>query len=73
MTRELIEIKYRVLPEMREGVVRLRPLSRVDDLLKALGISPDSVVVTVDGEVVPEDYVLNESSDVVIYRVVSGG
>lgn len=73
MTRELIEIKYRVLPEMREGVVRLRPLSRVDDLLKALGISPDSVVVTVDGEVVPEDYVLSESSDVVIYRVVSGG
>lgn len=73
MTRELIEIKYRVLPEMREGVVRLRPLSRVDDLLKALGISPDFVVVTVDGEVVPEDYVLNESSDVVIYRVVSGG
>lgn len=73
MTRDLVEIKYRILPEMREGTVRLGPSPRVSDLLKTLGISPDSVVVTVNGEVVAEDYVLRESDSVVIYRVVSGG
>lgn len=73
MVHEAVEVKYRILPDMREGVVRLRPLPRVGDMLNALGISPDSVIVTVDGEVVAEDYVLKESREVVIYRVVSGG
>ncbi len=73
MTRELIEIKYRILPDMREGVVKLKSSPRVNDLLRTIGISPDSVVVTVNGEVVAEDYVLSEADDIVIYRVVSGG
>ncbi len=73
MSRDSVRIRYRFLPEMREGEVELRPSPRVSDLLKALGISPDSVIVTVNGEVVAEDYVLSESDKVIIYRVVSGG
>ena len=70
---DLVVIKYRILPEMREGSIELKTPPRVFDLLRSLGISPDSVIVTVNGEVVSEDYVLRESDNVVIYRVVSGG
>jgi len=69
----VVMIKYKVLPEGRGGVISLKRRPRVADLLKELGMSPDSVIVTVNGEVVAEDYVLDGEASVIIYRVVSGG
>jgi sulfur carrier protein ThiS len=73
MSKTLIEIKYRILPEMSEGTVKLRSPPKVSDLLKAIGTDHYSVIVTVNGEVVAEDHILGNSDKIVIYRVVSGG
>lgn len=70
---DFVEIRYRILPEMKEGVAKLKAHPKVSDLLRFLGISPDSVVVTVNDEVVPDDHVLSKDDKIVIYRVVSGG
>ncbi len=45
----------------------------VDALLKELGINSETVIVSVNGEIVPETGRLKENDSVEILKVVSGG
>lgn len=52
--------------EMRDG-------ARVSDLLKELGVNRETVLVKVDGKIVPEEEELSAGAEVMIFRVVTGG
>lgn len=60
--------------EMREGKKELEMPSNFtgEDLLKKLGLTPDSVLIIVNGEPVPYKEKINENK-VRIIRVISGG
>jgi len=60
--------------EMREGKKELDMPDGFtgEDLLKELGLSPDSVLIIVNGEPVPYKEKIN-SNKIRIIRVVSGG
>ena len=45
----------------------------VEELLQTLGISQSEVLVTIAGEIVPEDRVLSNEDEVRIIHVVFGG
>ncbi len=45
----------------------------VKDLLKKLGIVPEDVIVSCNDEIVFDDYDLNDSDDIKILSVISGG
>ncbi|WP_406658028.1 MoaD/ThiS family protein [Methanolobus sp. ZRKC2] len=45
----------------------------VEELLRTLGISQSEVLVTIAGEIVPEDRVLSNEDEVRIIHVVFGG
>ncbi|MCX7831555.1 MAG: MoaD/ThiS family protein [Actinobacteria bacterium] len=45
----------------------------VKEILEKLGINPNSVIVTVEDELVAEDYVLKNGDKVKIIDVISGG
>lgn len=65
-------IRVRLIPGNREEEIDAREI-RVEELLRRLGLSPESHVVLVDGAPVTEDTIVREGSDVVVVRVLSGG
>lgn len=46
---------------------------KVMNLLKELGINPETVVVTKDNELITEEDILDDSDEIRILSVVSGG
>ncbi|MBO3754252.1 MAG: MoaD/ThiS family protein [Candidatus Brockarchaeota archaeon] len=54
-------------------VLDLEENSRVEDLLKTLGISPSEVVPVKNGVIVTEKEPLREGDEVKLLSVVSGG
>lgn len=60
----------------RAGETKLLELgenSRVEDLLKTLGISPSEIVPVKNGVIVTEREILQEGDEVRLLSVVSGG
>lgn len=51
----------------------LSEVRTVKDVLEKLGLNPNSVIVTVEDELVTEDYVLKNGDKVKIIDVISGG
>jgi thiamine biosynthesis protein ThiS len=45
----------------------------VEGLLKSLGINPETVLVKVNDEIVPDDCMLDKEDNIEVLRVVSGG
>lgn len=45
----------------------------VNSMLKELEIQKNTVIVSVNGELVDEDYIFKKSDKVKVYSVVSGG
>ena len=43
------------------------------DILKALDVSSDYAFVAVNGEVVSEDYIINETDKIKVVNAISGG
>ncbi len=43
------------------------------DALKKIGIDPESVLITVNGKLVTDDFVLREGDVVKLVAVISGG
>ncbi|MEM2854712.1 MAG: MoaD/ThiS family protein [Desulfurococcaceae archaeon] len=74
MVEEAGGIRVRVR-EFGGGVreVSLRHGVSVSELIKSLGYIIEEYVVTVNGTIVTEDYLVNDGDEVVIYPVVSGG
>ncbi len=62
------------IQRLRENkVLDLEENSRVEDLLKTLGISPSEVVPVKNGVIVTEKELLIEGDEVRLLSVVSGG
>lgn len=57
--------------EVRE--LEVRRGTRIEDLLEALGLNPEEVLVLLNGKLVPEDKLLPENAELEIVSVVSGG
>jgi len=65
--------KLKVLPGGEEKLIDVGSGITVKELLKKLGLSPESYVVTKNGEVVVEDEIISDGDVIEVYRVVSGG
>jgi sulfur carrier protein len=57
----------------RTEEIELAEGSSVLDLLGGLGVCREMVVVSVNGRIVPEEKVLREGDEVVVYPIVTGG
>ena len=57
----------------REEEIELSEGSSVLDLLAGLGVSRETVIVFVNGRIVPEEKVLREGDEVVVHPIVTGG
>ena len=57
--------------EVRE--LEVRRGTRVEDVLEALGLNPEEVLVLLDGQLVTEDKLLPEDAELEVISVVSGG
>ncbi len=57
--------------EVRE--LEVRRGTRVEDVLEALGLNPEEVLVLLDGQLVTEDKLLPEDAELEVVSVVSGG
>jgi len=57
--------------EVRE--LEARRGTRVEDVLEALGLNPEEVLVLLDGQLVTEDKLLPEDAELEVVSVVSGG
>ncbi|MDL1898984.1 MoaD/ThiS family protein [Anaerolineae bacterium CFX7] len=63
----MIEITFRNKKfEVKENIT-------ARDALKKIGIDPESVLITVNGKLVTDDYVLRQGDTVKLVAVVSGG
>ncbi len=71
LLREAMKVKVVVGREERE--VEVERGARVADLLKALGINREEVIVKLGDAVVTEEEVLEDGSVVELIRVISGG
>ena len=67
MYNRIMEIKYREKKwDMKSGMT-------ARDALKKIGLDPESVLITINGQVVTDDVVLKETDQVKLIAVVSGG
>lgn len=64
-------MEVRVILRNREE--KLENVSRVSEVLRRLNINPETVLVTVEDELVTEDRELKDGDIVTIIDVVSGG
>lgn len=63
----MIEITFRSKKfEVKENIT-------ARDALKKIGIDPESVLITVNGKLVTDDFVLRQGDAVKLVAVVSGG
>ena len=56
-----------------EKEVEVKDKARVIDVLKTIGINPETVLVKKGDEVIVEDEVLKENDEIELIKVVSGG
>ncbi|WP_456327444.1 MoaD/ThiS family protein [Archaeoglobus sp.] len=67
-----VKIKFLGGFDKNEEEVEIEKGKKYSDLLKSLGINPETVVVVKDGKPVPiDDFV--EEGEIVVMRVISGG
>ncbi len=67
-----VKIKFLGGFDKNEEEVEIEKGKKYTDLLKSLGINPETVVVVKDGKPVPiDDFV--EEGEIVVMRVISGG
>lgn len=64
-------MEVRVILRNREE--KLENVLRVSEVLRRLNLNPETVLVTVEGELVTEDRELKDGDIVTIIDVVSGG
>ena len=57
----------------RENATKEVAATTVSELLQQLQINPETVLITKNGTLVPEDEPLNDSDNVKILSVISGG
>ncbi|MEM3401741.1 MAG: MoaD/ThiS family protein [Candidatus Hadarchaeales archaeon] len=56
-----------------EKIVELPDGAKILDLLKELGINRETILVKMDGKIVPEEEELRNGAEVTIFHVVTGG
>jgi sulfur carrier protein ThiS len=68
-----MEILVKIVNDNKQHKLELEDSSSPFDVLKILGIPPDTVIVTKDERPIPLDTSLEPDSELTIIRVVSGG
>ena len=58
---------------LREKEFTIRPGMTVRDALKKVGIQPESVIPTRDGELITDDEILRDGEHIRLIAVISGG
>ena len=46
---------------------------RLEEVLLTLGLNPLEVIVSRNGEIIPEDFIVRDTDELRIYRVAHGG
>ncbi len=46
---------------------------RLEEVLLNLGLNPLEVIVSKNGEIIPEDFIVQDTDELRIYRVAHGG
>lgn len=67
------EVEVRMLRGQGSGVYKLTPDSKITDLLEELDQNPETVVVRLNGKIVPAEEKLEDGDKLEIVPVVSGG
>nr|AGF93424.1 thiamine S [uncultured organism] len=68
-----IHVEVKVISGEGSGSYKLKPGSKLQDLLGDLNKNPETVVVKRNDKIVPEDEELEDEDKVEIISVVSGG
>jgi sulfur carrier protein ThiS len=58
---------------LRDQEFEVRPGMTVRDALMKIGILPETVLATRDGELLTEDVIVRESDHIILIAVISGG
>ena len=58
---------------LRNQEHEVKPGMTVRSALKKLGIEPESVLATLEGELITDDYILKEDDVIKLVAVISGG
>lgn len=58
---------------LRDREEKVQGAKRVRELLKKLGVNPQTVLVVIEGEIVTEDHELKDGDVVTLIDVISGG
>ncbi|HEY44827.1 MAG TPA: MoaD/ThiS family protein [Anaerolineae bacterium] len=58
---------------LRDKEFTIRPGMTVRDALKQVGIQPESVIPTRDGEAITDDEILRDGEHIRLIAVISGG
>lgn len=66
------DVSYHGL-DHEEETIEVEPGTTFDDVLRVRDIHPETVLVFVDGDVVPEATEVPEGADVRVLRIISGG
>jgi len=58
---------------LRKQEYEVRPGMSLRDALKKLGILPEGIIATRDGELIVEDEILKDGDEIILVMAISGG
>lgn len=58
---------------LRKDEYKVRPVMTIRHALEKIGINPDSVLATRNGELITDDEIIQENDLIVLVAVISGG
>ena len=68
-----VRVRVKLVRRDEEFELEVEKGSKVEDVLRRLGLNPGEYVTVLNGEVVPEDETIDEPAELKLVPVVSGG